>query len=843
MQQPMTVQTDAQGNFRLLSLPVGTYAVRLRAVGYGPARYEGVDVRLGQTTDMGVLHLELQPVELPEIVVRAGVAPINPTTTTSGTTMEAEEFDALPIDRSFVSVVGLAPQAISQLPYLAPHSDGVNVAGGSVWDNAYFVDGVDVTDPVDNATGTNLPYNFLQAVEVKTGGYEAEYGRALGGIVNMVTPSGGNSFEGEAFSFVSDHRLRTDARYGPAEPNQDSFTQFDVGLSLSGPIRRDRLWFYAAYNPIVDTRTASYSGMAPAADRQTQHRFAGKLTWQPWAATRIMLTASGDPAWHDEVTPGGGFFAPSKVLNPDVVLARLHKGGGSLSLRATQVVRSRWLLEASVSRSSFRNNVVPQTALGATAPNFLDANTGVASGGFGGSGLLSLGRTTLQLSSTLAAGSHTLKAGIQYEDNTLSDRLDAGHGLVGGYILRINDSSYIWDRLQNNANVGNRVPSLYAQDSWEVFPGLRFNAGLRWEQQNWVGANGVHIQTVGKEWSPRLGFVISPGRAGSQKVFGSAGRFYEQVPLGALSVFYGAGSYMTTAYPQDPRIDTTGGHLVSGLTGTFGSAQPVPGLRGEYHDEVTLGYERLFAKAWKVIVQGAYRVLRSVIEDTQAPDGTEIVGNPGRGAMALFPAPDHRYRALEFSVERVGPGRLHLRMSYVLSRNTGNYLGLFAGDGQHANAGTQFDNHDSLLISKGPLPNDRTHVVKLLGSYRTGFGLTVGGYGSWQSGTPLSELGFDGVANALFLRPRGTAGRTPSLWDLNLRLDYQLPGLALRGAGSRLILDLEHIGSPRKPVHVDEFRYYSIDSLGQPFDPNPRYGQPLQYQPPMSARLGMVVGF
>ena len=210
--------------------------------------------------------------------------------------------------------------------------------------------------------------------------------------------------------------------------------------------------------------------------------------------------------------------------------------------------------------------------------------------------------------------------------------------------------------------------------------------------------------------------------------------------------------------------------------------------------------------------------------------------------MALFPAPDHRYRALEFSVERVGPGRLHLRISYVLSRNTGNYLGLFAGDGQYANAGTQFDNHDSLLISKGPLPNDRTHVVKLLGSYRTGFGLMVGGYGSWQSGTPLSELGFDG-ANNLFLRPRGTAGRTPSLWDLNLRLDYRLPGIALRGAGSRVILDLEHIGSPRKPVHVDQFRYFSIDSLGQPSDPNPRYGQPLQYQPPMSMRLGMVVGF
>ncbi len=484
LQQPLKVEANERGQFRLLSLPVGTYAVRIRAVGYRPIRYEGVLLNPGQTTDLGVVVLEPMTIELSEIVVTAQNAAIDPTTTTSGTIMQAEEFDALPSDRSFLSVVGLAPQAISQIPSLLPHSGGVNVAGGSVWDNAYFVDGTDVTDPVNNASGTNLPYNFLQAVELKTGGYEAEYGRALGGIVNMITPSGGNSFEGEAFSFFSGHQLRTSAEYGPAEPNLNNSTQFDVGLSLSGPIRRDRLWFYAAYNPLIDTRTAGYSGMEPRTNRQVQHRFAGKLSWQPKAATWITLTVTGDPSEHDEVNPGNGFFPPSQVLNPDVVLATLHEGGGSLSLRVTHVVHSRWLLEAAVSRSSFRNDIVPLTALGATAPNFLDVSTGTGSGGFGGSDRQSYGRTTLLVSSTLAAGAHTFKGGAQFENTTLSERLDEGHGLDGGYILRINDSFYLWDRLQNNAHVGNRVSSLYAQDSWEISPLLRFNAGLRWEQQN-----------------------------------------------------------------------------------------------------------------------------------------------------------------------------------------------------------------------------------------------------------------------------------------------------------------------------------------------------------------------
>jgi hypothetical protein len=181
-------------------------------------------------------------------------------------------------------------------------------------------------------------------------------------------------------------------------------------------------------------------------------------------------------------------------------------------------------------------------------------------------------------------------------------------------------------------------------------------------------------------------------------------------------------------------------------------------------------------------------------------------------------------------------------MSYVLSRNTGNYLGLFAGDGQLANAGTQFDRHRSRVISKGLLPNDRTHVVKFSGSYRTGFGLTVGSYAFWQSGSPLSRLGLT-PESALFLSHRGTIGRTPSLWDLNLRLDYQLPGLVLRGAASRIILDLDHIGSPRKALDLDQIQFTSVDSQGHAADPNPLYGRPLQFQPPMSMRLGIVVGF
>jgi hypothetical protein len=650
----------------------------------------------------------------------------------------------------------------------------------------------------------------------------------------MVTPSGGNRFEGEAFSFISDHRLRTAARYGLSEPDLSSYTQFDVGLALSGPIRRDRLWFYAAYNPIIDNRMTSYTGMSPTRDRQMQHRFAGKLTWQPRATTRIALTATGDPSWHDAVG-GGDFGSPSTVLNPDVVLGTLREGGGSLSLRGTELVRSRLLLEGAVSRSLFRNDRMPQTALGGTAPLFVDQLNGVGSGGFGGSDREHLGRTSVQLSSILAAGLHTFKAGVEYQDNTLDSHIDEGRDSIGGAITKVSDTEYKWDRIQGQAHVSNRVYTVYAQDSWEVSHWLRLNGGLRWEEQDWVDANGVRRQTIADEWSPRLGFIVSPGPRGSQKIFGSAGRFYEQVPLGALAFFYGSGSFSETVYPQDPRGDTTGAvpHVLPA-----GGVQQVPGLRGEYYDEVTLGYERLLGAGFKAGIHGTYRVLRSVIEDTQIFGDTDVVGNPGHGRLSEFPMPNHKYRAIELTVERAARGPLYLRASYVISRNSGNYNGLWVGDGQLANAGSQFDNHDSLVISTGPLPNDRTHIVKLMGSYRLRFGLTVGMYAIWQSGTPLNEYGLG--KGVVFLRPRGTAGRMPSLWNLNLRLDYQPPWAAVRGAASRVILDLEHIGSPRKPLRVDQLHYFG---LGPQDGPNPTYGQALVNQPPMSLRLGVVAGF
>ena len=427
--------------------------------------------------------------------------------------------------------------------------------------------------------------------------------------------------------------MRTAARYGSNEPNLDSFTQFDVGLALSGPIRKDRAWFYASYNPIVDDRTASFPGMLPTRDRERQHRFAAKVTWEPQPLTRLSVTFTGDPSWHDAVG-AGDFVTPDSVLNPDVVLGQLREGGGSLSLRASRVEHSRLLLEASVARSLFRKDRLPETDLGASAPVFYDVASGVGSGGFGGSERDHLGRTALRLSGTRLAGPHTLKLGLEYENTSLSNQIDEGRGQVGGGIFEFPEQQqlYFWQRLQVQSDVANRIYTAYAQDSWAISHWLRLNAGLRWEEQDWMDQERVVRQTIADEWSPRVGLIVTPGAAGVQKIVASAGRFYEQVPLGALSCFYGTGSFAETLYPQDPRADLSGADTVTFLR--VGAVVRVPGLRGEYLDEVSLGYERRLGRTIWVGVHGTYRVLRAAIEDTQIFGDTDVVGNPGRGPAA-----------------------------------------------------------------------------------------------------------------------------------------------------------------------------------------------------------------
>jgi Carboxypeptidase regulatory-like domain len=150
LQLPRTAQSDSRGYFRIVALAPGLYTVRVRLVGRRPLALEHVTVALGQTTSLGLVRLEVESFELPEIIVSGARPVIDPTTPALATNLRAETFTSLPVDRNYRSIVDLAPLANASY-----FGDATNIAGSTGSENAYFVDGVNVTDLQEGATSVN----------------------------------------------------------------------------------------------------------------------------------------------------------------------------------------------------------------------------------------------------------------------------------------------------------------------------------------------------------------------------------------------------------------------------------------------------------------------------------------------------------------------------------------------------------------------------------------------------------------------------------------------------------------------------------------------------------------
>jgi hypothetical protein len=731
-------------------------------------------------------------------------------------------------------MLDLLPQANTS--YLG---DDRSIGGATGMENRYFVEGADVTDPMRGLYTIELPYNFIREVEVKTGGYEAEYNSSLGGLVNVVTSSGGNELRSSVFGFYASDQFAGSPRTAGLDLSRSDVRRWDVGATLEGPVLRDRLWYFLAWNPLVSSENAEVPGLDWYPDSEVRHRFAGKLTWQAGRGTNLQATVFGDPASIESVEAPGAFGAGLEPLTADSWLSDRRNGSVTALADLTQGLGSAGLLEATAFRTWREVSVLPRTPGGADL-QFRDFTTATMYGGLYARYVDRMHRTALRLGTTWELGAHTVKAGGEYTYNDYT-----GDWELEGVEKYADDAWIYWELAGGGtATVKSRIPALYLQDSWAVSPRMRLNAGLRWESQYLFGSDGETAQRVLNEWQPRLGFVFQPGELGSQRLFGSFGRFYQDLPLTVAGLVFNDGlGWRGTAFDHDPREDATGGTVVC-YSG--GIAEETEGLLGQHYDEFTLGYERQLAGSLKLGLRGLYRTLRRAVEDSWTDSAQAMVlGNPGYGFLDEYPPAKREYAALELTAEKSFEGRLRLIGSYVLSRAYGNYGGVYSLDmDQSTQPNGQFAFPEMLVDGEGLLPQDRTHQLKLAASYRTGFGLTLGGRLLWLTGTPLSEMGAGTRPNSrVFLTQRGTAGRMPSIWEVDLRFSYDVGALMARRAPARLILDVFNLGNPRTAVAFDQMRYYSRDAEGNPTNYNPDYGEPTAFQLPASVRLGVEIGF
>ena len=240
-----TATTDGNGNFRVPQIPAGNYTFTITADGFDTYTEAGVPLSLAQSANQ--FALAPAGVSSGEIVVtgtRTQVVDFDRNTTGSVINI-GDVATRVPVARDITSVVLLAPgtlqgdNAFGNLP---------NIAGGSVSENTYYVNGLNITDFFTGLGGAPVPFDFYQTVEVKNGGIPAEFGRTTGGFVNAITKSGSNEFHGGiTFNWEPD-ALRSDSPNTYATDNDSSYAERTEFIAqLSGPIIKDHLFFYGLY--------------------------------------------------------------------------------------------------------------------------------------------------------------------------------------------------------------------------------------------------------------------------------------------------------------------------------------------------------------------------------------------------------------------------------------------------------------------------------------------------------------------------------------------------------------------------------------------------------------------
>ncbi|MBU2502581.1 TonB-dependent receptor [bacterium] len=828
--------SNDNGRFAFHALPVGTFDLKIAAGGFHTLHVRGLAVRLGGRTNAGILVLQPRTTMIEDLVVIANSALVDPRSTIGGGNLLAEEFATLPVDRSYRGLATLLPQV--QPSFLG---DDVNFAGGTGMENGWFVDGMEVTDPVFNNGAMDLPYNFVRQVQVRTGGFQAEFRGSQGGVVNVVTHSGSNRRQVEAFGFWLDDQFQATPLEGVQDPELGGFSRWDVGAGTGGPFIKDKIWYFAAYNPAFDSQETGIPGQGTTLDENTTHRFAGKVDWRAGERHDLTLSLAGNPRRGDIAFFPVVAGIPSGYLNPDPVLITRKTGTIASSLTGRHYLGDNSLLESSISFVWNRNTWSPRTARGAEEIMYFDHGSDLVSGGTmfaDGANWIHGLDTAFGVKATLPLGPHTWKFGAEYRRNRAKIKDDTS--LLQSFPNpESGEDDFFLLEMRTHGTVADRMPSAFIQDEWILNDHLRLQAGLRWDGQYLENSDGDITVRLNDQWQPRAGFVWTPGADGKSKVTGSWGRFYQAISLWApgQTLIRDATATMTW-YDHDPRNDHSGGSVVWNSDVTI-----IDDLRGQHQDEWTLGYERTLDGRSSVGIRGIFRELREVIEDapSRLQDGRFVWGNPGRGLLAEFPRAKREYSAFEVTYQLNGTDGNHLLASYTLSRNRGNTSGIFGSDfgGGNPNYSLQWDTMSWTVNGHGLLPNDRPHALKFAGAVESTPWLTVGGTLSWLSGTPLNEFGPDHV----FLVPRGSAGRTSPVWDFSVRLTLKPGRRGTWAEDAKLLVDFLHIGSPRKATNVDQWHYLSFAEDGTPTGANPTYGMATSYQPPFALRLGAVMNF
>ncbi|HKZ02020.1 MAG TPA: TonB-dependent receptor, partial [Pyrinomonadaceae bacterium] len=360
---PQSATTDNQGRYRVSNLPPGKYNVAIEATrGFGKSERQNIEVNLSKTSAVDV---QLQPEQVGAAVTITDTsgAAVDVTNNTAGSNVSSDQFSNFPTARTVQGLYTIAPTVVrSGLRDASGRERDPSVGGSSGPENNYILDGINTTDPAFGGSGANLPFEFVQEVEVKTGSYGAEFGRATGGIFNVVTKSGSNEFHGDVFGYFTTQGLVRETKNFPfTGAATDGFSEADIGGDVGGPIIKDKLWFFGAFNP--QRRKNFYLTQTfrqEVENKVTTPFYAGKLTWGLSPNHTFTFSTFAD------FTKVEGFLATGALTNvsgfgdnEDAFLGTQETGGHNYAFRMNSTFTPRFIGEFSGGLHFQRANTLP----------------------------------------------------------------------------------------------------------------------------------------------------------------------------------------------------------------------------------------------------------------------------------------------------------------------------------------------------------------------------------------------------------------------------------------------------------------------------------------------------
>lgn len=663
-----SVAVGPDGAYRLSQLPVGDYTLTVTRGGQPVGEPIAVNIGLGGTTnvnlggDGALVNLDAVQVVGSRVVNRVDVY-----STESATNIRREEIARLPVGQDLASVALLAPGVVSS----GATFGGLTFGGSSVAENVVYINGLNVTDPYRRQGFSTVPFAFYDEFQIKTGGYSAEFGRSTGGVINAVTRSGGNEFksgmeitmEPSAWSWARQDRFHRDGTIDERDRrSRDESPLYKANVWASGPIVKDRLFFFAMYERAdskprdIDTTEAWYTD-------SSNDFWGAKLDWRINDDHLLELLAFSDKS--DSATSAYAYDWDGTGLGDKTGESYAGSGGDNWSVTYTGHLTDNFVAKAMyginersatggspwdadcsiVGRASTYTELFgPATMQEGCHPSNVSISSRFDE------------REAVRLDFEWTLGDHLLRFGVDQETmDSNSSRVYPGDGvsytvigipadeddreLPNGTSIPDGVTAYVDARRYiTGAPVSTEAQAIYLEDTWSVTSSLLLNLGVRADKFHNKLASGATFARANFSdmIAPRVGFSWDIQQDGTMKLFGNAGRYY--IPLtNKLTDYFGGGTTDEHAYyvldGWDQRADPITGlpYLFPALGEQLGPVNtdgnvPAPDdvrtavardLKQVYQDEYILGFQQAISSAWSWGVNATYREVNRAVEDAR----------------------------------------------------------------------------------------------------------------------------------------------------------------------------------------------------------------------------------